>query len=99
MLATLHQARALAIQLENRENLWQIDCLLAEYSEDEAKSLALLAEALEVVVWIAENAGAAELGQTFLGQLAVQALLEHPLFDCFQTPALADRLGRFEQKA
>ena len=94
-LATLRQARALAIQLENRENLWQIDCLLAEECGNAAESLSLLAEALEVVVWIAENTGNLALSRTFLQRPAVQVLLTHPQIDRFQTPALADRLGRF----
>ena len=74
-LTVLRQARALALQLNNRPDLWQISALLAEHCTDVAEKTVLLAEAREAVLFIADHAGTPEGRESFLNRSEVARLL------------------------
>jgi len=74
-VTVLQQARALALQLNDRPNLWQISALLAEHCADAVEKDALLAEARTAVLFIADHAGSPEGRKSFLSRPEVARLL------------------------
>jgi hypothetical protein len=76
--AALDDARQVAEGLGSRRTLWPILAELAELEVergDKPAALELRRGAAEIIDYIAEHAGSADLAESFLNQPAVQAVL------------------------
>jgi hypothetical protein len=73
--SALEKARTEAEKLGSRRLLWQIIANLAELESDKERSIALKAEAHEIVQYIADHVARGDLRESFLRSTAVGAVL------------------------